>query len=62
MQKGEKLTDDLEAKINAATTKAEVEDLYLPFKPKRRTRAMIAKEKGLEPLLDRILEQIIGVQ
>ncbi|MFO0547872.1 MAG: Tex family protein [Polyangiaceae bacterium] len=47
-----KLTPTLEAKIRAATTKAEVEDLYLPYKPKRRTRAIIAKERGLEPLGD----------
>ncbi len=49
-----KLTPELEKKIRAATTKAEVEDLYAPFKPKRRTRAMIAKERGLEPLADSI--------
>jgi protein Tex len=47
-----KLSPELEAKIRAATTKAEVEDLYLPFKPKRRTRATIARERGLEPLAD----------
>lgn len=47
----------LKAKFEACTTKQELEDLYLPFKPKRRTRAMIAKEKGLEPLLDRILKE-----
>ncbi len=52
-----KLTDALRAKINACATKAELEDLYLPFKPKRRTKAMIAKERGLEPLADRIWEQ-----
>ena len=46
----------LKAKFEACTTKQELEDLYLPFKPKRRTRAMIAKEKGLEPLLTKILE------
>ena len=51
----DKLTDELEAKINAATTKAEVEDLYLPYKPKRRTRGEIARERGLEPLADLIL-------
>lgn len=47
-----KLTPELEQKLRAATTKAQLEDLYLPFKPKRRTRAMIAKERGLEPLAD----------
>ena len=46
----EKLTDELAAVIDAAQTLAEVEDLYRPYKPKRRTRATVAKEKGLEPL------------
>ena len=46
----EKLTDELAAAIYAAQTLAEVEDLYRPYKPKRRTRATVAKEKGLEPL------------
>jgi uncharacterized protein len=52
-----KLTPALEAKLRAAKTKAEVEDLYLPYKPKRRTRAMIAKERGLEPLAERMWSQ-----
>ncbi|MEW5854022.1 MAG: Tex family protein [Myxococcota bacterium] len=52
-----KLTDELRKKILGATTKTELEDLYLPYKPKRRTRAMIAKERGLEPLAQRILAQ-----
>ena len=47
-----KLTEELSAAIDAAATLAEVEDLYLPYKPKRRTRATMAKEKGLEPLAD----------
>ena len=55
-----KLTDDLEAKLMACTSKTALEDLYLPYKPKRRTRAMIAREKGLEPLAALILEQGIG--
>ena len=46
----EKLTDELAAALDAAQTLAEVEDLYRPYKPKRRTRATVAKEKGLEPL------------
>ncbi len=54
-----KLTPELAAKIQKATTKAEVEDLYLPYKPKRRTRAMIAKERGLEPLAERIWSQAL---
>jgi protein Tex len=45
-----KLTPEIEAKISAANTMAELEDLYLPYKPKRRTRATMAREKGLEPL------------
>ena len=49
-----KLTPDLRAAIEAAPTKQELEDLYLPFKPKRRTKGMIAKEAGLEPLADRL--------
>jgi len=51
----DKLTADLTKAIDAATTKSELEDIYLPFKPKRRTKAMIAREKGLEPLRDAIL-------
>jgi protein Tex len=54
-----KLTDDLRDRIMAATTLHEVEDLYLPYKPKRRTRATIAKEKGLEPLADLMMAQEI---
>jgi len=50
-----KLDEALEAKLLDATTKAEVEDLYLPYKPKRRTRGEIARENGLEPLLDAML-------
>ncbi|HEV7507790.1 MAG TPA: Tex family protein [Thermoanaerobaculia bacterium] len=50
-----KLTDELEAAVRAAVTKQELEDLYLPYKPKRRTRAQTAREKGLEPLADALL-------
>jgi uncharacterized protein len=50
-----KLTDDLEAQIRAADAKARLEDLYLPYKPKRRTKAQIAREAGLEPLADLLL-------
>jgi protein Tex len=53
----EKLTPELEAQINAAETMAFLEDLYLPYKPKRRTKATIAREKGLEPLATRLFEQ-----
>ncbi len=49
-----KLTDDLKEKILACSVKSRLEDLYQPFKPKRRTRAQVAKEKGYEPLADAI--------
>ncbi len=50
-----KLTDSLEMEIKAAVQMQTVEDLYLPYKPKRRTRAAIAKEKGLEPLAEKMM-------
>ena len=50
-----KLTDELTAALLAADTKARVEDIYLPYKPKRRTKAQIAREAGLEPLADQLL-------
>lgn len=50
-----KLTPDLRAAIEAAPTKQELEDLYLPYKPKRRTKGMMAREAGIEPLADRLL-------
>ena len=53
----EKLTPELEQKILNAKTMQEVEDLYLPYKPKRRTRAAIAREKGLEPLAAQLMAQ-----
>ena len=52
-----KLTDELKAKVLAAGTMAILEDIYLPYRPKRRTRAMIARERGLEPLATRIFGQ-----
>jgi uncharacterized protein len=52
-----KLTDELKARILGTLEKSELEDLYLPYKPKRRTKATIAKEKGLEPLADWIWAQ-----
>src|SRR3989440_10242795 len=52
-----KLTHELAAAIAAATTLQEVEDLYLPYRPKRKTRASVAREKGLTPLADLILQQ-----
>ena len=57
IEKQGKLTDDLRKSILACNEKARLEDLYLPYKPKRRTRAIIAKEKGLEPLADLIWAQ-----
>ncbi|TWF93771.1 Tex family protein [Saccharopolyspora dendranthemae] len=51
----DKLTDELETQINAADSKARLEDIYLPYKPKRRTKAQIAIEAGLEPLADQLL-------
>ena len=53
----EKLTDELSAAIDAAKTLSELEDLYRPYKPKRRTRATVAKEKGLEPLALELFSQ-----
>ena len=56
-----RLTDALAAKLDAAQTQTEIEDIYRPFRPKRRTRASIAKEKGLQPLADMIRGQkLIG--
>ncbi|MEQ9425815.1 MAG: Tex family protein [Cyclobacteriaceae bacterium] len=52
-----KLTPDLKAKLDAAITMAELEDIYLPYKPKKRTKATIAREKGLEPLAATIMDQ-----
>ena len=51
------LTDELAAKLDAAQTQTEIDDIYRPFRPKRRTRASIAKEKGLQPLADVIWGQ-----
>jgi protein Tex len=57
LQDRDLLTDALKEQINAAQTMAVLEDLYLPFRPKRRTRATIAREKGLEPLSRRLFSQ-----
>jgi uncharacterized protein len=51
-----KMSDDLELKLTQAVTKSELEDIYLPYKPKRRTKAMIARENGLEPLARRLVD------
>src|SRR3954469_15746323 len=52
-----KLTPELEKQINAAETMVLLEDIYLPYRPKRKTRATIAREKGLQPLADALLAQ-----
>ncbi|HOW09117.1 MAG TPA: Tex family protein [Bacteroidales bacterium] len=57
VEEQEKMTPELRLKIDSAATMAELEDIYLPFRPKRRTRATIAKERGLEPLAVIIMEQ-----
>jgi len=57
LEERELLTDELKAKIDEASSMAELEDIYLPFKPKRRTRATIAIEKGLLPLAEMIFVQ-----
>jgi uncharacterized protein len=57
IQEQGKLTDELKARIDQTLDKSELEDLYLPYKPKRRTKAMIAREKGLEPLADYLWSQ-----
>lgn len=57
VEKQGKLTPELMGAIVAATTLAELEDIYLPYKPKRKTRASVAKEKGLEPLAQKLMDQ-----
>jgi uncharacterized protein len=57
-----KLTDELKSRILATLDRSELEDLYLPYKPKRRTKATIAREKGLEPLADYMWTQTQGPQ
>ena len=58
LKKLDKWTETLQAELDAATTLARLEDIYRPYRPKRRTRATIAKEKGLEPLADQLLLQL----
>ena len=57
LEKQEKLTPELEKAVNEADTMALLEDIYLPYKPKRKTKASVAREKGLEPLAERLFEQ-----
>lgn len=61
LRERELLTEELEKSVLAAKTMTELEDIYLPYRPKRRTRAMIAREKGLEPLANLIFEQTDGI-
>ena len=57
LKEQEKLTPELEKKVLDAETMAILEDIYLPYKPKRRTKATVAREKGLEPLAKTVFEQ-----
>jgi protein Tex len=57
IEEQEKMTPEVRKKIDSAVTMSELEDIYLPYKPKRRTRATIAKEKGLEPLAELVMGQ-----
>lgn len=57
----EKMTDEIAAAIEKAVTLVEVEDIYRPFKPKRKTRASVAREKGLEPLAEILMSQEAGI-
>src|SRR5579875_1494468 len=57
-----KLTDELKERIEAVLNRSELEDLYMPYKPKRRTKAAIAREKGLEPLAQYLWNQEAGPQ
>src|SRR5215831_12924139 len=60
IQEQGKLTDELKSRIERTLDKSELEDIYLPYKPKRRTKATIAREKGLEPLADYLWKQEHG--
>ena len=60
IEEQEKMTPELRQKIDAAVTMAELEDIYLPYRPKRRTRATIAREKGLEPFAELIMKQDVA--
>ena len=62
LHKLEKWTEELQCALDAATTMGQLEDIYRPYRPKRRTRAMIARERGLEPLADTLLLQLTRAQ
>ncbi len=55
-----KLTEELNSALDNAATMSELQDIYLPFRPKRKTRASVARERGLEPLAEKIMEQLSG--
>ncbi len=57
----EKMTDEIDAAVSKAVTLVEVEDIYRPYKPKRKTRASVAREKGLEPLAEIIMKQDMDI-
>ncbi|HOF42179.1 MAG TPA: Tex-like N-terminal domain-containing protein, partial [Candidatus Hydrogenedentes bacterium] len=59
IEKQGKLTGELRAEIEACMDRTRLEDLYLPFKPARRTKATVAREKGLEPLADFLMKQML---
>ena len=60
IESGGNMTDEIAQSLQSALTLAEVEDIYRPFKPKRKTRATVAKDKGLQPLADFIMEQTLA--
>ena len=62
LKKQEKWTEELQTALDNAATMGQLEDIYRPYKPKRRTRAMIAREKGLEPLADTLLLQLTNAK
>ena len=57
LEERNQLTEDLNQKILEAETMVDLEDIYLPYRPKRRTRATMAREKGLEPLAQKLFDQ-----
>lgn len=61
IEEQEKMTDEIAAAIDAAKTLTEIEDIYRPFRPKRKTRASVAKDKGLEPLALKVYEQLSNI-
>jgi uncharacterized protein len=60
IEEQDKMIPELLERLNAAVSMTELEDLYLPYRPKRKTRASVAREKGLEPLAEAIMKQELG--